>query len=295
MRKPFITAFVCGGVALSACAADVSTRTVTTTTVTKTTEVQEVRQETQKREKMRVCVLDFEYASTIGQQRFLSGKNEPIKIPKAMTLVDADRKSVDAVMQGWVRVVDATSNLRTDDANRAAQTADNAFDRQKALAIYNETVQGAARPVVIGADYLEGFLGRYPDAFACASRRAVTAAMAKISAEPDFPRDYLARLGKACGITHLIAATVSDIRSQENAFKGYGIETKTTNYQLDVIVKVIDLSSQASVFSDVFTGNYREQRPVSGEQFDNNIYQRLMKNALEQAAERINDAFGPVR
>jgi len=294
MTTRFAIALCCGGFAAAAMAAEVSTRTVTTT-VTKTTEVEEVRRETAVREPLRVCILDFESATTLGQERFLSGKNAAIKIPKAMTLVEADRTSVDSVMQGWVRVVDATSNLRTDDANRAAQTDDNRFDRAKALAVYQETVKGQARPIVIGADYLEGFLGKYAGTFSCVGRRTVKSAMAKIAAEPDFPQDCLSRLGKTCGITHLVTATVSDIRTKETAFSGYGLKTKTTTYQLDVILKVIDLKTQGTVFSDVFTGSYREQRPISGEQFDNNIFHSLMNGALEQAAEKLNETFGAVR
>ena len=101
------------------------------------------------------------------------------------------------------------------------------------------------------------------------------------------------KLAAETGATHLICGTVSDIRSKENSFKGYGIETKTTLCQLDVIIKVIDLDAQYSVFSNVYTGSYKEQRPISVEQFDNNIYQNLMTGALEQAAEELYELCKP--
>ena len=43
------------------------------------------------------------------------------------------------------------------------------------------------------------------------------------------------------------------------------------------------------MYSNVYTGSYREQRPVSNDAFDNNIFLSLMKSALEQAAEDLYD------
>jgi len=109
--------------------------------------------------------------------------------------------------------------------------------------------------------------------------------MLKLQKEPDFPKDFMKKLAAETGATHLLYCTVSDIRSKENAFTGYGISTRTTLCQLDVIVKMVALEAQHVVFSNVYTGNYKEQRPISVEQFDNNVYQNLMTSALEQAAE----------
>ena len=119
--------------------------------------------------------------------------------------------------------------------------------------------------------------------------------MVKQQNAPDFPRDFMLRLARETGVTHLIYGTVSDLRTRSNSFKGYGIETKTTNYQLDVIIKVVDLVRQSTVYSNVYTGNYREQRPVSTQQIDNNIFQTLMTSALEQAAEDLYDKCKPGR
>ena len=123
----------------------------------------------------------------------------------------------------------------------------------------------------------------------------MTAAMQKLQSAPDFPKDFMLRLARETGATHLIYGTVSDIRTKTNSFRGYGIETKTTNYQLDVIIKMVDLAAQHTVYSNVYTGNYREQRPISGTQFDNNIFQNLMTSALEQAAEDLYDQCRPGR
>lgn len=273
-------------------AAEKSTEVTTTTTTVITETV--VKEKTQWAP-LRVCVLDFSSLDIQGQKRFLDESSKPIEIPAQSTLNDADRKSMNSVMQGFVRMIDAWDNTRTNEANRDAQKNDNAFDRAKALELYNTVTKGESRPMIIGAEYLTAYLGRRGDVFSCIDASQMTAAMNKLQQAPDFPRNFMLRLARETGATHLIYGTVSDLRSKSNSFKGYGIETKTTNYQLDVLVKVVDLVRQHTVYSNVYTGDYREQRPVSGTQFDNNIFQNLMTSALEQAAEDLYDVAKPGR
>ncbi len=264
-------------------------------TTTKTIITETVVTEKVKWSPFKVCVLDFSSLDIQGQKRFLNEKNQPIVIPEQCTLNSADRQSIDSVMQGYVRIIDALDISRTNEANRDAQKDDNAFTREKALSLFNTIVNGEARPMVIGADYLTAYLGRHNDVFGCYDKSLMAASMKKLQASPDFPTDFMLRLARETGVTHLIYGTVSDMRTKTNSFKGYGIETKTTNYQLDVIIKMVDLVRQCTVYSNVYTGNYREQRPVSGMQFDNNIFQNLMTSALEQAAEDLYDQCRPGR
>lgn len=265
---------------------EISTKTVITETIVR---------EKVKWTPFKVCVLDFSSLDVEGQKRFLTAENKPIVIPPQCTLNDADRQSINSVMQGFVRMIDAWDNTKTNKANRAVQMDDNAFTREKALDLYNTVTKGTARPMIIGAEYLSAYLGRHNDVFVCMDPSLMTAAMAKLQTAPDFPKDFMLRLAKETGATHLIYGTVSDLRTKMNSFKGYGIETQTLNYQLDVIIKMVDLASQHTVYSNVYTGNYREQRPVSATQFDNNIFHSLMTSALEQAAEDLYDVCKPGR
>ena len=234
---------------------------------------------------LRVCVLDFATIDTVGDQRFLAQRNRTVDIPAQCTLNDADRKSINSIMQGFVRLIDAWDNTRTHTENRRGLASDNAFDRARALELYRTAVKGEARPVVIGAEYLAAYLGQHPEVFACMDASGVEAAMAKLPSEPDFPRDFLRRLGAASGATHLIYGTVSDIRRQEKTFQGYGVATKTTDYQLDVLIRMVDLAEQRVMYGNVYTGRYQERQPVSGSSMDDGVFQALMKSALEQAAE----------
>ena len=295
MKKLYLAALTASMLALAAApdhAADTAKEKETTTTTTTTTTV--ITETVKTKEKpawkpFKVCVLDFTTIDTAGQKRFLDGENAPIVIPPQNTLNDADHRTINGIMQGYVRMIDAWDNSWTNSANRDAQVDDNVFSRKKALDLYNTIVKGQPRPVVIGAEYLSAYLGRHNDVFGCMDISQVAAAMEKLRNQDDFPRDFMLRIAKETGATHLIYGTVSDIQTKTNSFSGYGIQTNTTTYSLDVTVKMIDLAAQHSVYSNVYTGTYREQRPISTEQFDNSIFQSLMKSALEQAAEELYD------
>ncbi len=278
-----------GSIAIASLMAQQQQQTVNTTTTT-TTERKTVVTETTvtttaKKPFIKVCVLDFQTVDSAGlkmlETRF------PQKPPAEMNSLNAeDRKSIHGVMQGFVKMIDAASNANTKNSLRIE-------DRDRNMALYKKALDGTARPAIIGAEYLTAYLGRHSDIFGCLDSMLLNKAMLKISKEADFPKDFLLRLGQETGATHIITATVSDLRSKHNAFKGYGIETKTTVCQLDVIIKLIDLNKQYTVFSNVYTGSYREQRPISVEQFDNNIFQNLMTSALEQAAEELTEICNP--
>ena len=268
-------------------------RETTTTTTTKTVITETVVKEKAAWQKLKVCVMDFTTIDIEGQKRFLDINNKPIVVPSQNTLNDEDHKTINGVMQGFVRMIDAWDSSRTNKANREGQADDNAFTRDKALNIYAKTVGGEARPVVLGAEYLTAYLGRYNDVFACLDKNLLGVAMMKIRNEPDFPQDFMLKVARATGATHLITGTVSDIRSRERNFKGYGIETRSVNYDMDVIVKVVDLVAQHTVFSNVYTASYAERRPISNAQFDNAIYQNLMTSALQQASEELYEICKP--
>lgn len=294
MRKIMIPLLA---LSVAALAADESTTTTTTKEITTTTKIttKEVRTKEKKEwSPLKVAVLDFTSADIKGQ-KFLDHQNKPIKVPAQETLNAADRKSVNSIMQGFVRMIDAWDNTRTNQANREGRMIDNERDWAKAKALYNTVVKGESRPMVLGAEYLGAYLGRKNDLFQIVDAKTIESVMAQLQNEPDFPKDALLKLAQKTGATHLIYGTVSDLRSKINSFKGYGIETKTTSYQLDVILKVVDLVKQRTVYSNVYTGNYKEQRPVSGSQIDNNIFQNLMTSALEQAAEELADISKPGR
>ena len=97
--------------------------TTTSTLVTKT-----IIKEKAKWSPFKVCVLDFTTVDMIGQN-MLNTQNAQIVVPPQTTLTEEDRKSMNGVMQGFVRMIDAWDNSKSNDANRTAQISDNLFNR----------------------------------------------------------------------------------------------------------------------------------------------------------------------
>jgi hypothetical protein len=240
----------------------------------------------------RVCVLDFSNIDIIGQKRFLDVQNRPIEAPKLESLNSADRLSINRVMQGYIRMIDATDAARTNAANRAAQIENNQRDWAKALDLYNTVTKGEARPILLGGEYLSAYLGKRPDLFRPVDLSAVTAAMGKVAGQPGFPADFQRRLALESGANLLIYGTVSDLTSRERSFQGYGIETKTTVWQLDLILKVVDLDRQEIIYSNVYTGTLSERQRPSASEIDHNRFRTLMDSALKQAAEDLISVAG---
>ncbi|MBR3822856.1 MAG: hypothetical protein IKJ37_14710 [Kiritimatiellae bacterium] len=95
--------------------------------------------------------------------------------------------------------------------------------------------------------------------------------------------------------TYELSSVLTTLRSKENVYRSssYGVETKTTNWQLDLIVALKRLSDGVIVFSKTVTGFCNEQRPISEAKFDNDLFHSLMVAAIEEAAEDIIEYFAP--
>ena len=153
----------------------------------------------------------------------------------------------------YVENVKTASSFKNAAASKSASSAAASFDEEA---------------VALGGLYLVGRLAR-PGRFFVCTENATTA---------------------DCRLQ----TTVSSLRSAESEFKGptYGHATKTTMWQLDVIIKL--LRRDEVVWSKVKTSSYEERRPISEAKFDNNIFHNLMTAALEQAADDVIDFFeGP--
>ena len=99
------------------------------------------------------------------------------------------------------------------------------------------------------------------------------------------------KFGKLTGATHALYGVVSDFQVEETAFKGYGIETKNKIYTLDVIVKVVELGTNRVVFSGLFTGKIKRLDHGATTRRDTGLYEKLMKDAVGQAAAAMNERF----
>lgn len=233
---------------------------------------------------VRIAVMDFSSIDTRGQS-FLESPAVKLSPHSRQTLNAEDRKSINSVMQGFIRMIDAWDGTRDAAFDRRILLDENERNWAKAVALYQTVVSGPSRPMVIGAEYFTAQLGSRSSNFSCIGPEETAAAMKKAATTPDFPRGAFVRLIELTGANYLVTGTVSDLRSRVSSFKGYGIETRTTTWQLDVILRLIDLENGSVVHGGVYTGTLREQEPVSVDGIDNNKFQTLMNMALKKAAD----------
>lgn len=241
----------------------------------------------------RICVLNFVQADIVGQRRFLDQNSQPIVIPPQCTMNQADRMSMNGVMQGYVRMIDARDSARTNEANRQRMMDDNQWERTKALDLYRTMVKGQFRPVILGAEQLSALLSRHADIFACTDASLMEAAMEKLQYQQDFPVDFLRKLADMTGATHLLCGTVADLRISSKTFQGYGIETTTTRYELDFSYKLVDLRAQCTVYGGIATGVFTERKRPGIIEQEPSLFQNLLNEALRRAADELYQACKP--
>lgn len=241
----------------------------------------------------RVCVLDFVQADIVGQNRFLDQNSQPVVIPPQCTMGREDRMSINAVMQGYVRMIDAQDAARTNEANRMRMFDDNQWERTKALELYQTAVKGQFRPVILGSDQLSALLSRHSDVFACTDASLMEAAMQQLQYQQDFPVDFQRKLADMTGATHLLCGTVADLRISSKTFQGYGIETTTTRYELDFSYKLVDLRAQRTVYGGIATGVYTERKRPGVIEQEPSLFQNLLNEALRKTADELYRACKP--
>ena len=241
---------------------------------------------------MKIAVLDFSTIDTVGQKFY---RYTETRMPAMVynQLTPADYGTIDDRMLGWVRglEVQATLQERREDRDRQSQLNDRELARRDELAA--KILNSPQRSTVIGSEYMIAALGDYPEAFSPVDRRALDDSLLAIElgTQADAMAQAKEKFGKLTGATHALYGVVSDFQVEETSFKGYGIETKNKLYTLDVIVKVVELGTNRVVFSGLFTGKIKRLDHGATPRRDTGLYEKLMKDAVGQAAAAMNARF----
>lgn len=244
--------------------------------------------------KIKVAVFDFSTIDTVGQ-KFYRYTEEKIPPMTYNQLNASDYGTIDDRMLGLVRLFENRATLleRQEERDRMNRINDRTLAMRDALA--EKILNSPQRTTVIGAEYMLVALGEYPRTFTPVDRRTLddsllaielgTQAAAMAAAEQKFSR--------LSGATHVLYAVVSDCQLEENTFKGYGIETKNKTWTLDLLVKLVDLRDNSVAFSGLFTGKVRRLDHAAVTHTDTGLYEKLMKDAVRQAAAAMNRRFEP--
>lgn len=247
---------------------------------------------TGQQEKIKVAVFDFSTIDTVGQ-KFYRYTEERIPSISYSSLNANDYGTIDDRMLGLIRLFEnrATLQERQEDRARMDQLNDRTLTLRDALAA--KLLNSPQRTAVIGSEYMLAALREYPQTFTPVDRRTLDDSLLAI--ELGTQATAMAEAGqkfrRLSGATHVLYAVVSDCRKEETAFKGYGIETKNKIYTLDLLVKLVDLRDNSIAFSGLFTGKVRQLDHSAVTHTDTGLYEKLMKDAVRQAAAAMNRRF----
>ena len=267
-------------------------KTVTTETVV-VTEKTVVKKEEKKpaAPKPRIAVFAFTTIDIQGQH-FGDFTERTVTVTPQNSLNDAELGSIDEIMLGYIKMIDAEEERTRRAHDREHLDAENARNLARQNELADKLLKTPQRAVVIGANFMEGALGNY-DSVELVDRGDIYKAYRDMSARQagEQPRT-LPEVLQLQGATHVLYGTVADFRVAGNEYTGYGINTKSLIYELDVMIKIVELKTNRIVFSGVFTGQSREfyldgQKAI----IDSGRFETLMKSATAQAAAAIDKKF----
>lgn len=238
--------------------------------------------------KPRIAVFDF---TTIDiQGRHLGDfTDRTVDVAPQNSLNSAELGTVDEVMLGYVKMIDAREERTRRAHDRARLDAENDRNLARQMELADRILKSPRRSVVIGSAYMEAALGNY-DSVEVVGRGEIEKAFRDMAARQAGALP-LPEAVKKSGATHVLYGTVADFHVESREFSGYGVNTQATVYSLDVVVKIVELASGRVVFAGTFTGNDREFKTEALRIVDSGRFSKLMKSAVAQAAQAIDRKF----
>ena len=243
--------------------------------------------------KPKIAVFDFTTIDIQGQH-FRDFTDRTADVSAQNSLNAAELGTVDEVMLGYVKMIDAEEERarRAHDRKRLDKENDRNLARQEELA--DRILKSPQRAVVIGGAYMEAALSNY-DSIEVIDRDEIRKAFRDMKARQAGAMPPLPEAVKLTGATHVLYGTVADFQVENREFSGYGVNTKALTYTLDVVVKVVELSSGRVVFAGTFTGSDRDFESGSLKVVNLGRFVKLMKSAVSQAAKAIDEKFDTKR
>lgn len=241
----------------------------------------------------KLAVLDF-MITDLAAEKYLHFTEKKDTAKPQETLNDADRKSIDPVMQGFVRMIDAEDEhqARANRRDRLNMTNDREWaKRDHWRALLTLTAQG--RSAVVASDLLAAYLGEHRDLFTVVDRKNIEDLLRETSVGRSGTVDAnsVALVQKMTGATHFVYGIVMDLAREDQKFSGYGIKTDNICYRVEVLVKIVDIRTMEVVFSRTFTGSMTELRTAFAQYENSALFNDLMKMALQQADSAIYEDF----
>ncbi|MDD3886040.1 MAG: PEGA domain-containing protein [Victivallaceae bacterium] len=241
--------------------------------------------------KPKIAISDFTTIDIQGQKFYRFTDRTDHQSPQD-SLSEADRQTIDDRMLGLVKMIDATSEADRRRHDQARLDLENERNLARQTELADRILKSGERSVVIGAQYLAAALGKY-NSVEVVDQSEIDRAFAQMAKLQAGQKLETEDFGKATGATHLLYGTVADLRTAEKRFTGYGVKTSNVVFSLDVIFKLVELSSQKVIWSQVCTGVDTVLNTENLETIDSDRFKVLLNDASVQAAAAIDKLFTP--
>lgn len=235
---------------------------------------------------MRIGVMDFTTVD-MEAQKYLHLEQKPLPAsPAASELSGEDRSSLAKEDQGYIRSIETEQHLREQRQNR-----EQVHEQNRRLQDQNDELRDMllgtrhGRAAVLGADMLATDLAQSDTSWTIIDRQSLNENVDALrNSHTDNPS---ARLAQQLGATHLVYGIVEDLDIKHTAYTGYGIQTLSNLYRLNVLVRMVEISTQKIVFSGEFSAQGKQTLSNNAAEVDTGIIKDLLRDTLKQATTAI--------
>ena len=94
------------------------------------------------------------------------------------------------------------------------------------------------------------------------------------------------------GAMFLIEVKIMPVRVRENKRNVYGMTVGRTEYSFDVTLNLTNLVQGQSVYRQTYSTIHMDERPLTSNYFEKDIFYTMLKNAAAQISDDLNSQYG---
>lgn len=100
------------------------------------------------------------------------------------------------------------------------------------------------------------------------------------------------KMGKMLGAEYIATGSITDLGAEVKSFSGYGVTTKNVAHSLSIELKIIDTKKGEIIFGDLTSDSLTlQQSPHLSQSLGEELYKKLLKNALAKSVNKLNASF----
>ncbi|MEA3639796.1 MAG: CsgG/HfaB family protein [Lamprobacter sp.] len=239
------------------------------------------------------AIMDFT-TSDIDARKYLQHQDQQFLDEDEPVLSDAERALLSQEELAQIAKAQIQERAARNKEQRERLEQRNRLDRQEKADHRARTVSSAlGREIIKAPDLLAAELSQYSDLFSIVDRRTVEEGVREINFQNSglVSRQTGTQLGQMTGATHLVYGLVGDYGRDVTRSMAYNVPTKNTTHSIEIIVKVVEASTNKMQFSTIAQNSIQELKTGSGGGSNTQLMNDLLKGAIKIAAADIYERF----